>query len=64
MYGPNVTILFMYGSHDMRHTCFLQVDGGQRDPWDLGHHTFTSVIDMNKNIIPHLLKKILNLFIH
>ena len=23
--------LLMYGSHDMRHTGFLQVDGGQRD---------------------------------
>ena len=28
----------MYGSHYMRHTGFLQVDGGQRDPRDLGRH--------------------------
>ena len=23
----------------MRHTGFPQVDGGQRDPWDLGRHS-------------------------
>ena len=28
----------MYGSHDMRHTGFSQVDGGQRDPRELGRH--------------------------
>ena len=32
MYGPDVTILLIYGSHDMRHISFPQVDGGQRDP--------------------------------
>ena len=26
----------MFGSHGMGHTGFLQVDGGQRDPWDRG----------------------------
>ena len=44
MYGPDVAILLMYGSHDMKHR-FLQVDGGQRDPRVLGRHTpspFTS----------------------
>ena len=30
--------LLMYGSHDMRHTGFPQVDGGQRDPREMGHH--------------------------
>ena len=30
--GPYWVILLMYGSHEMRHTCFSQVDGGQRDP--------------------------------
>ena len=29
----------MYGSHDMRHTGFPWVNGGQRDPQDLGRHT-------------------------
>ena len=29
---PYWVILLMYGSHEMRHTGFLQVDGGQRDP--------------------------------
>ena len=28
----------MYGSHDMRHTCFPQVNGGQLDPRESGHH--------------------------
>ena len=36
----NVAILLMYGSHDMRHR-YSAVDGGQRDPRDLGRHTST-----------------------
>ena len=28
----------MYGSHDMRHIVFSQVDGSQRDPWEMGLH--------------------------
>ena len=36
MYGPDVVILLMYGSHDMRHADFPQVDGGQRDPLEWG----------------------------
>ena len=39
MYGPNMAILLMYGSHDMRHTGFPQVDSGQRDPRKLGRHS-------------------------
>ena len=39
MYGPDVAILLIYGSHDMRHTGFLQIDGGQRDPREMGRHT-------------------------
>ena len=35
MYGPDVAI-FTYGSHDMRHTGFPQVDDGQWDPWEWG----------------------------
>ena len=38
MYGPDVAILLMYGSHDMRHTGFPQVDGGLRDPREMGRH--------------------------
>ena len=32
MYGPKWSFLLMYGSHDMRHIGFPQVDGGQRTP--------------------------------
>ena len=32
-------LLLMYESHDMRHTGFLQVDGGQRDPREMGRHS-------------------------
>ena len=28
----------MYGSHDMKHPGFPQVDGGQRDPREMGRH--------------------------
>ena len=38
MYGPNMAILLMYESRDMRHTGFPQVDGGQRDPQEMGRH--------------------------
>ena len=31
LYRPNLQFLLMYESHDMRHTGFPQVDGGQRD---------------------------------
>ena len=47
---PMWPFLLMYGSHDMRHTGFLQVDVGQRDTPGNGasqcsldfsiHHTF------------------------
>ena len=36
--GPTWPFLLMYGSHDMRHTGFSQVDGGQRDPQGSGRH--------------------------
>ena len=39
---PMWPFLLMYGSHDMRHTGFPQVDGGQRDPWEMGRHTQNS----------------------
>ena len=39
MYGPKLPFLLMYGSHNMRHTGFLRVDGLSTDPRDLGRHT-------------------------
>ena len=38
MYRPMWSFLLMYESHDMRHTGFPQVNGGQRDPRDLRRH--------------------------
>ena len=32
MYGPKWPFLLMYGSHDMRHTGFSQVDGLSTGP--------------------------------
>ena len=32
-------------SHDMRHTGFPQVDGGQRDPQEMGRHNFSACKD-------------------
>ena len=34
-----MAILLMYGSHDMRHTGFAQVDDGQQDPQEMGPHS-------------------------
>ena len=34
--GPTRPFLLMYESHDMRHTGFSQVDGGQRNPHEWG----------------------------
>ena len=42
MYGPKWPILLMYESHDMRHTGFPWVDGDQRDPREMGHHSLVS----------------------
>ena len=39
MYEPMWPFLLMYWSHDMRHTSFPQVDGGQRDPRGSGRHS-------------------------
>ena len=41
----------MYGSHDIRHTGFLQVDSGQRDPRDLGRHSSLEGVALIK---PHV----------
>ena len=42
MCRPMGQFLLMYGSHDMRHTGFSQVDDGQRDPREMGRHNITS----------------------
>ena len=38
MYGLKWPFLFMYRSHNMRHTGFPRVDGLSTDPLDLGRH--------------------------
>ena len=38
--SPSWPFLLMYESHNMRHTGLSQVDGGQRDPRELGRHTW------------------------
>ena len=43
MCRPMWSFLLMYGSHDMRHTGFPQVDGGQRDPRGMGRHSLRLV---------------------
>ena len=41
---PMWPFLLMYGSHDMRHIVFPQVDGGQWDPREMGHHSKITTI--------------------
>ena len=36
MYGPDVAILLMYGSHDMRHTGFPRLTVVNETPGDRG----------------------------
>ena len=53
--GPTWSFLLMYGSHDMRHTGFSQVDGGQRDPWESGRHKqFPHFRDFCKILVPEV----------
>ena len=40
---PMWSFLLMYGSHEMRHTGFPQVDGGQRDPRESRRHTIAGM---------------------
>ena len=40
---PMWPFLFMYGSHDMRHTSFPQVDSGQRNPREMGRHNWALI---------------------
>ena len=39
MCRPMWPFLLTYGSHDIRHTVFPQVNSGEPDPWELGRHT-------------------------
>ena len=48
MYRPMWPFLLIYGSHDMRNIGFPQVDGGQRDPRELGHHTENGQLKQKK----------------
>ena len=43
---PMRSFLLMYGSHNMRHTGFPQVDGGQRDPQEMGRHNDSTLLDL------------------
>ena len=50
MCGPIWPFLLMYGSHDMRHIGFPQVDDSQRDPRKMGRHgigVYRSVLVQN-----------------
>ena len=38
MYGPDMTILLMYGFHDMRHTSFRRLPVVNERPRDLGRN--------------------------
>ena len=42
MYGPDVAILLMYGSHDMRHTGFHRLMVVNRTPgnWGVTHYIY------------------------
>ena len=42
MYGPDVAILLMYGSHDMRHTGFRRLTVVNKTPKFLGHRTMSN----------------------
>ena len=48
MCKPMWPFLLTYGSHDMRHTSFQQVDDGQRDPWEMGRHTVVVIFLIQK----------------
>ena len=58
MYAIDIAILLMYGSHDMRHTDFPQVDGGQQDPREIGFTTWYQSLGLK---IPRVRCQILEL---
>ena len=45
MYGPDVAILLMYGSHVMRHTGFLRLTVVNETPRDLGRHNRRIILE-------------------
>ena len=51
--GPYWVILLMYGSHEMRHIGFPQVDSGQRDSW-VGASQFYSAKKNKKSFETYL----------
>ena len=42
MYGPNVAILLIYGSHDMKHAGFRRLTLVNGIPREMGHHSLVS----------------------
>ena len=42
MYGPDVAILLIYGSHDMRHAGFCRLTVVNGTPREMGHHSLVS----------------------
>ena len=40
MYGPDVAILLIYGSHDIRHVGFRRLTVVNETPQDVGRHSF------------------------
>ena len=42
MYGPDVAILLLYGSHDMRHAGFRRLTVVNGTPREMGCHSFVS----------------------
>ena len=53
MCRPMWPFLLMYESHDMRHTGFPQVDGGQRDPQEMGRHRASHIHWSNFRRLDH-----------
>ena len=41
MYGPDMAILLIYGSHDMRHAGFRRLTVVNWTPREMGRHTST-----------------------
>ena len=54
MCRPMWSFSLMYGSHDMRHAGFSQVDGGQRDPREIGHHMHSERIRDKWFLLSHV----------
>ena len=44
MYGPDVAILFTYGSHEVRHADFHGLTVVNETPRDLGRHSYAFIV--------------------